>query len=758
MPAPADVAARLGERIGELATTLVGEPNRTLSTRSQLRFGTKGSVAVELDGPERGRWFDHEAGVGGDALTLVESRLGLANGAACRWAQEWLGDAPDLGRVAAANPRSSSSGDQARSAKVEQIVAASLDPAGTVVERYLERRSITRRPLPPCLCHRANAHGRYSALVAMATTAAGEVAAVQQVYLDDEGTKAPVAVPKRTNKARDDWAEQAAVRLPGRSPLILCEGVETALSLWQATGQEVWACLGVANIGKAPVPPNVEVVVARDGDAPGSPADRQIRGAVTVLQGRGHAVRVAEPPEGTDFNDLLLSGGEEAVRAVLDAAGDGSRYLTAWRAGLLCNEEGYPRALLANAIHALRAAPEWQGVLWHNELATATEARRAPPWAARQQPWVDAPWSDREDTLAAAWLQQQGIAVSAMVAGQAVEAVARDRPFHPLRDHLDGLVWDREARLDSWVLRYLGVADTPYARAVGKRWLISAVARIFQPGCKADCVLILEGPQGIRKSSALKALSEPWFTDRLSDLGSKDAAMETRGVWVIEIAELDTMSRAEVGTIKAFISRTHDRFRPPYGKRLVDLPRRCVFAGSVNPEGGYLKDATGGRRFWPIRCGTIDLAALARDRDQLWAEAVASYRAGEPWWLETRNLTELAEEEQLDRYQGDAWDDPIREYLLNEHEWLANGYDERVRRQRPRAEPLRDVSLAEVLEHALGIEKGRWTQADQNRVARCLISMGFQLLRMRRPDRSREWRYRADPTVDLRRGPSGPQS
>jgi predicted P-loop ATPase len=345
-----------------------------------------------------------------------------------------------------------------------------------------------------------------------------------------------------------------------------------------------------------------------------------------------------------------------------------------------------------------------------------------------------------------------------MVAGQAVEAVARDRPFHPLRDHLDGLVWDREARLDSWVLRYLGVADTPYARAVGKRWLISATARIFQPGCKADCVLILEGAQGIKKSSALKALSEPWFTDRLSDLGSKDAAMETRGVWVIEIAELDTMSRAEVGTIKAFISRTHDRFRPPYGKRLVDLPRQCVFAGSVNPEGGYLKDATGGRRFWPIRCGTIDLEALACDRDQLWAEAVARYRAGEPWWLETRNLTELAEEEQLDRYQGDAWDDPIRDYLLNEHEWLANGCDGRMLRQRARAQPLRDVSLPEVLEHALGMEKGRWTQADQNRVARCLISMGFQRTRMRRTDRGREWRYRADPTVDVRRGPSGPQS
>ena len=732
------MAALLVAQVEELATALVGEPNRTLSTPDQLRFGTKGSVAVELDGPKRGQWFDHEAGVGGHALTLVENQLGLANGTACTWALEWLGAAPEAIRTNVSAAQFADAGDQSRSAKVEQIVNSSLDPAGSVVGRYLRGRGITARPPPSSIRYRANAHGGYGALVSLATTSTGVVAAVQQIYLTEDGAKAPIPVPKRTNKACDNWAEQAAVRLPGHLPLILCEGVETALSLWQATGQEVWACLGVANIGKAPVPPLADMIVARDGDPPGSTADRQIRSAVTVLRRRGHAVRVAEPPEGTDFNDLLRTGGEAAIRAMVGTAGDGSSYSSAWRADLLCNEQGDPRALLANAIHALREAPEWQGVLWHNELASATEARRPPPWAARQLSWADVPWSDHEDTLAAAWLQQQGIAVSVMVAGQAVEAVARDRPFHPLRDHLDGLVWDREARLDSWVLRYLGVADTPYARAVGKRWLISATARIFQPGCKADCVLILEGAQGIKKSSALKALSEPWFTDRLSDLGSKDAAMETRGVWVIEIAELDTMSRAEVGTIKAFISRTHDRFRPPYGKRLVDLPRQCVFAGSVNPEGGYLKDATGGRRFWPIRCGTIDLEALACDRDQLWAEAVARYRAGEPWWLETRNPTELAEEEQLDRYQGDAWDDPIRDYLLNEHEWLANGCDGRMLRQRARAQPLRDVSLPEVLEHALGMEKGRWTQADQNRVTRCLISMGFQRTRMRRTDRGRE--------------------
>lgn len=206
--------------------------------------------------------------------------------------------------------------------------------------------------------------------------------------------------------------------------------------------------------------------------------------------------------------------------------------------------------------------------------------------------------------------------------------------------------------------------------------------------------------------------------------------METKSVWIIEIAELDTMSRADVGTIKAFISRTSDRFRPPYGKRLVDLPRQCVFAGSVNPEGGYLKDATGGRRFWPVSCGAIDIATLERDRDQLWAEACVRFRADDPWWLDDQRLEALAAEQQADRYQGDAWDDPICRYLEN-------------------AEKQRDsVSVAEILEDALRMERGHWTQADQNRVARTLVSMGFKQFRARvgghGDSAQRERRYRRD--------------
>lgn len=763
-PTFADIAARLNERIADLAHELLGAPNHGLSTREQLRFGTKGSLAVEISGIHRGRWFDHEQGVGGDGMELVRARLGFANGAACDWARDWLGlparaimtkaqetDISPIGEIfsesVAAPPRSKDK-KQEMAAKVAGIVAECLDPTGTCVETYLRNRGITTLPLPPSIQFRPHAFGRYGALVALATDADGTVHGLQQIYVTEDGRKAPLKVQKRTNKAHDGWSDVAAVRLPGTAPLVLTEGVETALSVWQATGRETWACLGIANIARAPVPDGVPIIVARDGDEPGSKADQQLRRAVTILGGQGREVAVAEPPVGQDFNDVLQREGEQAVRDLIGAALAADAYSAAWRNDLLYNQEGEPRPVLANAIHALRDAPEWEGVLWHNEFATATVARKAPPWIADRASWQDTPWADRDDFLVADWMQRQGIMVPASIAGQAVEAVARDQCFHPVREYLDGLAWDGVPRIDCWLSVYLGAQDNPYHRAIGARWLISGVARIYLPGAKADCALILEGPQGIKKSSALRIIGQPWFADRLSDLGSKDAAMETKGVWIIEIAELDTMSRAEVGTIKAFMSRTHDRFRPPYGKRLVDLARQCVFAGSVNPEGGYLKDATGGRRFWPVVCGAIDTVALERDRDQLWAEARDRFCAGEPWWLDSADLNAQASEQQADRYQSDAWEDPIRTYLENETDWIENGYGETKPYRRPRVHPLDDVSVAEIMEKALGVEKGRWTQGDQNRVVHCLVRMGFRQYRTRVGGHGggamRERRYRRD--------------
>jgi putative DNA primase/helicase len=155
------------------------------------------------------------------------------------------------------------------------------------------------------------------------------------------------------------------------------------------------------------------------------------------------------------------------------------------------------------------------------------------------------------------------------------------------------------------------------------------------------------------KSTALKTLAHPWFTDDVADFGTKDAALQVAGRWIIELAELDSISRADVAKIKAFMSRSVDRFRPPYGRRVTEQPRQCIFAGTVN-HNEYLRDETGGRRFWPIACMKIDIDKLANMRDQLWAEARDRYNAGEHWWLDTPELDAAAAAQQRERYQPDA--------------------------------------------------------------------------------------------------------
>ena len=373
----------------------------------------------------------------------------------------------------------------------------------------------------------------------------------------------------------------------------------------------------------------------------------------------------------------------------------------------------YP--VLANAITALRHAPEWQGVLAFNEFELTPMLLKPAPWGAASN---NSAWSDHEDRLAAEWLQRKGILVDVGTAAQAVQTVAKDKSFHPVRRYLGSLTWDGVERLDKWLSSYLGVAGSHYARAVGTRWLISAVARIYRPGVKADCCLILEGPQGSRKSTALQTLAGPFFTDELADLGSKDSVLQTQGVWIIELSELDTLNRSEVSRIKAFMSRTTDRFRPPYGKRLIESPRQCVFAGSVN-HSTYLRDDSGGRRFWPVACGAIEIEKLVRDRDQLWAEAKVRFDAGCTWWLETAELVEEAATEQSERYEGDPWEEVIGRWIED----------------RPSA------SVSEVLSICLDKPRAQWTQADKNRVARAFRMLGWERYRERR-GMLLEWRYR----------------
>lgn len=315
----------------------------------------------------------------------------------------------------------------------------------------------------------------------------------------------------------------------------------------------------------------------------------------------------------------------------------------------LLRKKGDVSPCLANAFTLLDRLSEWRGLIAYDEFAERTVFRAPLPWDLRGAEKGD--WVDHLDTMTAIWLQKAlSVEFSANIVGQAVEALARQNRYHPVREALAELApWDGIRRNAEWLSDFLGVTRTEYTALVGTFFLRGMIRRVMEPGCKFDYCLVMEGLQGVGKSSVARILSWRWFGDTDLDLSSKDALLSLPGHWVYELAELGSLMRAEERKQKSFLSRQEDEYRQPYGKRLIKVPRQCVFIGTTN-EDEYLKDATGGRRFWPVKCGDdLDLDGLRRALPMMLAEALHDYHQKERCWPDREEQNKLFTPEQAKR-------------------------------------------------------------------------------------------------------------
>jgi predicted P-loop ATPase len=293
--------------------------------------------------------------------------------------------------------------------------------------------------------------------------------------------------------------------------------------------------------------------------------------------------------------------------------------------GLVRDSRGNTASCLANFAKLLESLDPWRGKIWHDTFLERTLTTA----------FSDTPreWTDEHTLQACVWIQTRfGIAAASSASVyEAVLYVADRDKRNVLADWLNALTWDGVSRLADLMPTGFGTASDAYHIRVGECWLLSLVARALQPGCKVDTMPVFEGSQGLGKSSALAILGGKWFGECHEDFGSKDFVLSLSGKWLIEVAEMHSFRRQDVDRLKGIMSTCIDRIRRPYGRATEDHPRQSVFAGTTNRDDWH-KDDTGGRRFWPVRCGHINPEWLRDNREQLFAEAVSRFKAGETWW------------------------------------------------------------------------------------------------------------------------------
>jgi len=370
-----------------------------------------------------------------------------------------------------------------------------------------------------------------------------------------------------------------------------------------------------------------------------------------------------------------------------------------WSSKLYTTAKGAVKNTFANICTIIRSDPATKA-LRHNEMTASPELDGVPVSDARLALL-------REDIE-----RRFGFSPATDSLAQAIIGVASERTYHPVREYLEGLTWDHASRLASITTTMLEAEPSAINNAMVRAWFVSAVARAYKPGCKVDTSLVLVGAQGARKSSFFRALGGEWFADTAIDLESKDAMQQVNAAWIYELGEIDHVtSRAHAGRIKSFMTSQQDKYRLPFGRSISTVLRSNVIVGTTN-EAQFLMDPTGARRFWCVTVGRIDVDAVQSARDQLWAEAVAAYKAGEQWWLD--ESLEVDHREAAETFAVvDPWEEIVRAAIAADTE---------------------PITARSVLVDILKIEPGRIRKADEMRLGNVLRRLGYERQVVRSPD------------------------
>ena len=408
-----------------------------------------------------------------------------------------------------------------------------------------------------------------------------------------------------------------------------------------------------------------------------------------------------------------------------------------WQTRLELDKAGNIKNTLRNLTLILENDPMLKPLVF-NQLLDGMEIKGEVPWKHPSKFWRDA-----DDAQLISYVDTHYGTFSARNYDIAVMKVTDDRSYHPIRAFIEDLPeWDGVERVDTLLIDYLGASDTAYVRAVTRKTLCAAISRVLRPGCKFDSMLVLNGPQGVGKSTLIAKLAGEWFSDSLNlgDTKDKTAAEKLQGYWILEIGELAGLKKAEVETLRSFLSRQNDIYRASFGKRATPHLRQCVFFGTTNAESGYLRDTTGNRRFWPVKtpggAAKHSWQLTGEEIQQIWAEALVYVKRGEKLYLDA-DMETLAKTEQREAMESDEREGLVRVYLdtLLPADWDSMDTFERRNflngtefgeQQRTGTVKRTSVSNMEIWCECFGKERANLRRADSNELTSILSRLGWK--------------------------------